>query len=99
MKTFDEAFNSISLARADAIVQFLGEKGIKGVRCNSTCCPLAEYMKKETGLYCIVGTSNVFGWNEDIDPPYTFKNRLTNTMAQFIRSFDAGAFPELEEEL
>lgn len=78
----------------EAIAATLAEQGHKGVRENSSCCPIAVYL---TGLgweWVDVGHLDVHAWSdlgeEHVEP--------SAAVDAFISRFDLGEWPELVDE-
>jgi hypothetical protein len=80
----------------EGIRDFFVANGIKGMRMRACKCPVANYLRNETGVSIVsVGTRfihapDVVGIPVDILTPTNVGN--------FIFQFDQGAFPELDVE-
>lgn len=77
---------------ADGIAAHLLAKGIRGVPADSSCCVLANYLTGEGFTAASVGNFSIGacdddGGSEDVDTP--------KPVAEFVRRFDAGEWPEL----
>lgn len=73
------------------IAAALRERGIKGQMWEAVRCPLARFLSDELGQRCLVSAPWIVvgGKNEHSTPA---------SVAEFIRHFDAGKWPELVEE-
>lgn len=78
---------------ADNLAAWLAEQGIRGVRENQDCCPIANYL---TGLgfnhvtvddSYVQAYSDVTGWDGE-EPE--------SSVTEFVTRFDKGEWPELE---
>jgi hypothetical protein len=79
---------------ADGIAEQLHAGGIKGVRADDGCCPLAVYL---TGLGFdtpSVDVGTISAWIDGDEPQYE-SEWTPSHVEDFIRRFDAGAWPEL----
>lgn len=81
----------------ESIAQFLRERGIKGLRAESTSCPLAQYFKQTCGDAPSVTYS---GLSINTRHLGIFSRRkhfqLNGGYRQFIQMFDSRHFPDLE---
>lgn len=78
----------------DRIAKTLREKGIKGVRHERCDCPIARYVRHVAGggLYSVsVHNSSVHHEHNRWSLP------LPPAVDRFVRAFDGGKYPELEE--
>lgn len=75
------------------IADFLKEQGIKGLVGGITSCPLAVWMRGQTGLNVRVNYSamKILGFNNEITD-YVFN---TSAIKEFIKYFDDGDYPYL----
>jgi hypothetical protein len=80
-----------ALGSANQIAQFLSGEGITGVRTLLNSCPIANYLKRETGAEK-VRVNGFWAENEERLTMY----RDGTPIPAFIARFDAGLYPELE---
>jgi len=85
-----EALNELRFLPPNLVADHLRQAGIKGKRQSAHQCPVARFLSEKTGQEVSVcafdlGNTNYFY----ATPP---------AVAEFIRLFDAGNFPDLEEK-
>ena len=68
----------------DAVHQALKDKGYKGLPENCNSCPVANYLKGETGVKWVVGKNRF--WNKTEGPLQKYD--LPRQVKLFIESFD-----------
>lgn len=73
------------------IHQLLLEKGIKGRRRITLDCPIARYVYAETGAMVQVGGY----WLNEFTAVTSYRHSLSDSVADFIASFDGGKYPDL----
>jgi hypothetical protein len=73
---------------ADEIARVFTELGITGRRGKTCSCPVAEYLKAETGREVEVAMDVVYSTGAP-------KVVLPHHVVRFIRSFDHGRYPQL----
>ena len=109
MKEKLEAFVA-NLTSKEVIVDLLKKSGVKGVRADLTKCWLARLAQRELGLddEAVIrelvtvsgGYIHLCNWKLD-DPRYgdlCTDIRLPETVWDIVHGFDAGEYPEFEEE-
>ncbi|HEU4967264.1 MAG TPA: hypothetical protein VFT53_07405 [Candidatus Saccharimonadales bacterium] len=74
---------------ADGIAKLFNEEGITGSTFEAFSCPIANYVKRETGQ--VVGMCA--GWIHAGDEKIFFTGK--EPMVEFMRRFDRGVYPEL----
>ncbi len=78
---------------ADGIAAHLRAKGIRGVRENPDCCPIANYLSGTGGLYGPdVDPSRIDAFTDEGDAEQVC---TPAHIAEFVRRFDDGEWPEL----
>ena len=82
-----------------AIAKFLAEKGIRGLRDEEGCCPIARYLKSNGVIRCYVQRSLIEYYRFD-DEQNSYRMQLSTEdrpeIDLFISMFDSGQCPELE---
>lgn len=73
---------------SECIAAFLKKIGIKGRKCKEAACPLANYFKKETGMYTRVPGNTARNGEAVVNLPYQ--------AIDFVNKFDLGSYPDLE---
>lgn len=81
---------------ADAVATSLEVAEIKGRREEASCCPVARWLRRETGLSCIsVDLSQIHVWaGRDLDQ---ITVRTPPAVNDFVGHFDDHGYPELDE--
>ncbi len=79
-----------------AVAETLRAKGIKGRPCESSRCPIANWLVTETGAVTVEVDSDIYFRHAGahglwIDP-------TPDAVAEFIRRFDEGDFPDLIDD-
>ena len=77
----------------ESIANYLRVNNIKGYRCKSHMCPIATYLDRCGFKDVQIGGQVAWhggGYARQWEP-------LSMALIQFIKSFDAGQYPELEE--
>lgn len=75
----------------DAVAQRLRDVRVTGRRGDTESCPIANYLRRKTGLKVEVeymDTTNDWVTKLPVKNPYV--------VSRFIRSFDSGHYPDLE---
>lgn len=86
-----------AFADADSVKEYLKLMGVKGFRENEMNCPISNWIRYNTD--CPVMTEDKiivftgYDWDNDVDEFET-----SEAVKQFIRNFDVGDYPELEDE-
>jgi hypothetical protein len=79
------------LETSEAVARFLVEEGIQGYRSMAHACPVAKYLRRETGrMFEVHQGSYRPNWS-GIDEVH----ETPGAVAEFIGDFDRGAYPEL----
>lgn len=89
MKTLKEALDAL-MEHEFSIAEFFREEGITGSPCNSTACPVAVYLQRETGMPVRVGPVAAEG-----SPGREY---LPFAVSVFVNDFDFGFHPDLERK-
>lgn len=79
----------------DEIAATLKTNGIKGMRMESTSCPIANVLNSRFGMISSVGPYSITLYS-----PYEQEDLIVQTphyVAEFIRDFDKGEYPELDK--
>ncbi len=75
---------------AEEIREYFQFEGIKGIQKTPTSCPIANWIKYQTGLPAIVGFNIHIGYGDDGS---SFNH--TPMTLEFMKAFDKGIYPEL----
>jgi hypothetical protein len=76
----------------DAIAKFLVGEGIKGRQGLANVCPVAQYLRRETGQSCMVRVSTYGPGGLGLN------YRTPEVVGVFINEFDSSMYPDLDEE-
>lgn len=98
MREFKDVVEGLSRLDQHGIYQILKFNGIKGRRADGRHCPIANYIKKETGAETMhVGTCIVLNHVPGMSP---FAGpKAPQSVKDFIQTFDSGIdFTDLNEE-
>lgn len=87
--TLEEAVNGLQFKSSRDLAMMLAEKGIKGKKSHWTQCPLAKYIKEETGEDVRVTQEYIVATKDFLITPLP--------LIRFIQRFDHGDFPDLIE--
>lgn len=79
----------------NSIRSTIKRSGVRGVRCHAKCCPLALYLKEGLNIYCHVTDLGVMVRDPKQDSSAYIE--LPMPLQQFVKNFDDGKYPELEE--
>ena len=101
-----EAVARLDLDSAGAVAAFFRERGVKGVRARSQRCPIAEYIKQETGLQEIAATFGAVIVSTSKTPCVCGAEGcmvgktgetvpLPQAARDFMEVFDNGSYPDL----
>jgi hypothetical protein len=77
-----------SLESSAAVAQFLVGERIQGYRSMATSCPVAQYLRRETGQQCEVHMNKFFNKDWSYEVPLN--------VGIFVYDFDKGKYPDLE---
>lgn len=110
MPTRDEAVAHTNAALADlvrhgkgtatGIANWLSDRGITGFRQNACDCPISNYLARETTTPHTVGPGQCspLVWDDDQPAKPTPHIPLPDPVAQFVRLFDSGVYPDLDRD-
>ena len=95
-----EAFSKLDGLEADDIARFLKDQGIVGVKGDPAACVISRYMVTMTGAQaCVASPLTITVWEGPEYFDVVFASPASPAVAEFIRRFDDGAYPELVEEV
>jgi hypothetical protein len=81
---------------SDQVCRSLKERGIKGDMWCGSSCPIANYLRKETGVLVSVNTRQVSIFDpRNKSHEHYLDQELPAAISAFIRNFDNRAYPEL----
>lgn len=80
------------LGDSDRIAEFLTQRGVTGVRNESTSCPVSVYLSEQSRGLVVVGTESTL-LHGPIDSHIV---KHPQALGAFIDAFDSGAYPKLE---
>lgn len=78
-----------ALGSYQAVAQFLHEEGVRGRQKSATACPVANYVRRETGLAISIHPEWFFSYRDQDRHP------VPESVGDFIHCFDLGQFPSL----
>lgn len=85
-----------SFPSQEAVAKFMKARGIKGEKRRTCLCPIAVFVTNETGQRASA-VPRCDRWPSDLvlDDNYDDPYPLSDTISDFIESFDNGDFPDL----
>lgn len=87
-----------SKGSATSIANYLSDHDFGGRRNQATSCPLANYLSDTVGVSVVVGSESCVAMvlrDADEAPDHHALGEFTE---QFVRLFDAGVYPDLDED-
>lgn len=78
-----------ALGSSRAIAKFLEEEGVSGKLKGATSCPIANYVRRETGVSIAV-SAELWAGHPDAE-----RRPVPRWVGEFVARFDDGAFPAL----
>lgn len=66
----------VALGSGEAIALFLESEGITGLPGRPMWCPIANYIRRETGCY-VAACGWLIDWSDDVDKPLKAWDRIT----------------------
>lgn len=88
--TVSSVVRSLNQLGMHGVHALLVEKGIRGRRRVTMSCPIANYVRAETGIDVMVGGY----WLKEVALT-DIKHSLSDSVADFITAFDGGQFDDL----
>lgn len=101
MLTFNEAYDAVAQFQfGKDIAQFLKEQNVKGLAGGITSCPLAVWMRDQTGLNVRVNYATLRVLNTDTgsNSDHAFIEQNTPAMQEFMKKFDSGSYDYLHSD-
>jgi hypothetical protein len=86
----------VGLCSPDAIAEYLLDEGIVGKRGFGDSCPVANYIRRETGLVTFVSLGE---WGVEPETIHfgTPNREMPYVVGRFVNNFDNGMYPDLIE--
>lgn len=99
MREFEDVLNELTVKSPHEIYETLKLAGVKGHQADGGNCPIANYIKWETGAWTIhVGTHIVLHYLPGLRSPFDGP-KAPPSVRSFVQGFDDGtSFQDLNEE-
>lgn len=81
------------------IARYLQSEGVKGYTADEASCPLAVWLSRETEIAVSVTDDYILEYGDPDNWMTCTEHPVTSAIVDFIRMFDAGAFPLLDREM
>lgn len=95
MIDLDVAYDKLaSFDTAPALADFLLDQDVTGIRGDSQECAIGRWLFRECHVVFCIDTERIF--TKEYDPSRFREWSTTPAMAEFIRDFDCGDYPELD---
>lgn len=96
-EVIQEIIDRLEQNTPESICELFMAEGIKGDKRNAYGCPLANYVKRETGYeYTGVTHTHIRGSRTMAVSPTRVRFVMGGNVARFVENFDRGWFPSLE---
>lgn len=97
MIDFTVAYDKLAqFETADDIAEYMESCGIKATRGQMRSCAVSQWMKEQTGTIIRTGVSSITTY--DVNDSYVDSFMVNSVVADFIRNFDYGDYPQLVVE-
>jgi len=97
----DDLLRELSIYDPNEIAEKFNELKIKGKRMNITCCPVSNYLSKNTGLEISVGLKEYYIIKRDENGELVGLlggGDVPKSVQKFITKFDTKRYPELIDD-
>lgn len=88
------ALRELNLFEPDEIAEKMRQMGIKGIAFNARCCPIANWLKVETGKEFAVMRTKYACFDDDYQ---MYTGDIPLSVSKFIKRFDAGRYLFLDD--